>query len=77
MKRYWLFGGSSRYAKGGGHDLREAFNHPSKAVARANREQPELYWWHVVDTLTGGIVRQSKLPAYGSRQQTKHLTGES
>lgn len=56
LKRYLLFSGSSCYPSGGWGDFRDSFDSVAEAEAVAPKEA--YYWWYIVDSKFGDVVRQ-------------------
>jgi tRNA A37 N6-isopentenylltransferase MiaA len=67
-KRYLLFAGQDYEEAGGWHDLLETFSNLKEAVKYAKSHQNtwiknswEMDWWHIVDTKSLTIVKESDL----------------
>lgn len=57
MKRFHLFAGDDYYPAGGARDLRGSFDSVWDAVEHMANKPAD--WWHVLDSQTGQIVKES------------------
>lgn len=55
MKRYLLFVYAQYYANGGWHDFEGDFDTIEEAKNKL-LENPNLEWWHIVDTVSKSII---------------------
>jgi hypothetical protein len=65
MKRYWLFGGESYYARGGMRDLIGSYDTEAEAKAAFDSAKAngaidlrgtDIGWWQIFDSVEGKVV---------------------
>ena len=65
IMRYFLFGGDTYYAKGGGHDLVSCGQNLEALQVMAENLGDDYGWWHIFDSNTQEIICQSDDQAHG------------